>query len=173
MAGRGNLPFFLVITHFKRNLSDKTMEHIPAGPVFHKPMSIIAAKNILYATLFLGVINWVIGQWGMDGRPNAPVAGAVVLILTLVVVFLLIRQIGLGRKWARMVLLILFVAGLLMSPWTLPVLFKTNFLVGVLSVLQALLQLVALIFLFSRSSSQWFERVQSNAHNEPAQAHKH
>ena len=143
------------------------MEHLPSSPLFHKPMSIIAAKNILYATLFLGVINWAISQWATDIHPNAPFPAVIVLILTLLVVFTLIRQIGFGRKWARVVLLVLIVAGLLAFPWTLPVLFKANFLVGVLSVFQALLQLVALVFLFSPASTQWFNRVHLAVQNEP------
>ena len=143
------------------------MEHLPSSPLFHKPMSIIAAKNILYATLFLGVINWAISQWATDIHPIAPFTAVIVLILTLLVVFTLIKQIGFGRKWARVVLLVLIVAGLLAFPWTLPVLFKANFLVGVLSVFQALLQLVALVFLFSPASTQWFNRVHSAVQNEP------
>jgi len=149
------------------------MEHLPASPLFHKPMSIVAAKNILYATLFLGIINWAISQWATDEHPNAPVASVIVLILTFLVVFALIKQIGHGRKWARVVLLVLFVAGLLAFPWTLPILFKANFLVGVLSVFQALLQLVALVFLFSRTSTQWFDRVHSTVQNEAVPAPKH
>lgn len=143
------------------------MEHLPSSPLFHKPMSIIAAKNILYASLFLGIINWVISQWATDIHTSAPFAAVIVLILTLLVVFTLIKQIGFGRKWARVVFLVLFVAGLLAFPWTLPVLFKANFLVGVLSVFQALLQLVALVFLFSPASTQWFNRVHSAVQNEP------
>lgn len=130
-------------------------------------MSIIAAKNIMYATLFLGVINWVISQLAADIHPNAPIPAVIVLILTLLVVFTLIKQIGFGRKWARVVLLVLIVAGLLAFPLTLPVLFRANFLVGVLSVLQGLLQLVALVFLFSPSSTQWFNRVHLAVQNEP------
>ena len=149
------------------------MEHLPANPLFHKPMSIIASKNILYATLFLGVINWALSQWATDIHPNSPIAGVVVLLLTLLVVFALIKQIGFGRKWARVVLLVLFVAGLAASPWTLPILFRANILVGVLSIFQTLLQLVALIFLFSQSSTLWFDRVHTAVQDEPIATPKH
>ena len=134
---------------------------LPANPLFNKPKSIIAAKNILYATMFLGIINWTITQWMTDLHSSAPVEGVIILIVTLLVIFILIKQIGFGRKWARIVLLVLFIAGLLIFPWTLSVLFKANLLIGIISLLQALMEIVALVFLFSKESTQWFNRVRA------------
>jgi hypothetical protein len=136
---------------------------LPEGPLFHKPSSIIAAMTLLYATLFLGVINWAIGEWGTAVHPASPGEGVVVLLITLVIIFGLIKMIGLGKKWARVVLLVLFVLGVLAYPWTLGPIFKSNLLVGVLSVFQALLQAVALVFLFSQASTQWFNKVHSES----------
>jgi len=145
---------------------------LPESPLFHKPKSIIAAMNILYATLFLGIINWAIGQWTMNLPTGADVQRVITLIITLVIVFALIKQVGLGRKWARVVLLILFIAGLVFYLWAFPTLYKANLLVAVISLLQAVLQLVALIFLFSKDSTQWFNRVHATAENEPAPSPK-
>jgi hypothetical protein len=64
------------------------------------------------------------------------------------------------------VLLVLFVLGILPFFWMLGALFKSNLLVGVLSVFQALLQAVALVFLFSQASTQWFNHVHSFTQNE-------
>jgi hypothetical protein len=139
---------------------------IPPGPLFHKPSSIVAAMNILYATLFLGVINWAVGQWGTTVHPVSLTGGVVILLVTLALVFGLIKMIGQGKKWARVVLLVLFVLGLLVFPWTLGPLFKSNLLLGVLSVFQALLEIVALVYLFSPASTQWFNHVHSFAENE-------
>jgi hypothetical protein len=139
---------------------------IPPGPLFHKPSSIIAATNILYATLFLGAINWAVGQWGAAVHPASSAEGVAILLVTLVLIFWLIKMIGQGKKWARVVLLVLFVLGILVYPWTLMALFKSNLLLGVLSVFQAVLQVVALIFLFSPASTQWFNHVHSFAENE-------
>jgi hypothetical protein len=140
---------------------------IPQGPLFHKPKSILAARNMLYATLFLGVINWAIAQWGTDLNNYSPVLGAVTLVTTLVVLLILIKQIALGRKWARVALLVLFVAGMLVYSWTLAALFKTNLLVGVLIIFQAALQVAALVFLFSKESTHWFNRVYSTEKDQP------
>ncbi len=141
---------------------------LPADPLVHKPKSIVAARNILYATLFLGVINWAIAQWTTDLYRGTPVKAIVTLIITLLILFLLIKQVGLGRKWARVVLLVLFIAGILIFPWTLPGLFQANLLVGVISLLQAIMDIVALVYLFSKESTLWFNRVHITAQDEPA-----
>jgi cellulose synthase/poly-beta-1,6-N-acetylglucosamine synthase-like glycosyltransferase len=75
-------------------------------------------------------------------------------------------MIGQGKKWARVVLLVLFVLGILVYPLTLMAIFKSNLLLGVLSVFQALLQIVALVYLFSPASTQWFNHVHSFVENE-------
>ena len=139
---------------------------LPEGPLFHKPSSIIAAINILYASLFLCVINWVIGQWGTGVHTALTVQAVLGLLVTMVIIFGLIKMIGLGKKWARVVLLVLFVLGMLVFPWTLGPLFKSNLLVGVLSAFQAVLQVVALVFLFSPASTQWFNHVHSFTENQ-------
>ena len=139
---------------------------LPEGPLFHKPSSIIAVINILYATLFLGIINWAIGRWGTNPPPSSPIEEAVVSLITLGIIFSLIKLIGLGKKWARVVLLVLFVLGILIFPAALGPIFKFNLLVGVLTIFNALLQGVALVFLFSKASTQWFNHVHSFTENE-------
>jgi hypothetical protein len=147
-------------------LYSKINPMLPEGPLFHKPSSIIAAINILYATLFLAVVNWAISQWSTDVHPTSTAETVIILLVTLGLIFSLIKMIGLGKKWARVVLLVLFVLGILPFFWMLGALFKSNLLVGVLSVFQALLQAVALVFLFSQASTQWFNHVHSFTQNE-------
>jgi hypothetical protein len=136
------------------------MEHLPPSPLFHKPASIVAAKNILYADLFLGILTWAIGRWTTTMYAVAPVESIVILLVTVGIMFGLIKCIGLGRKWARVVLLVLFLLGLVAYPWTFAGLLKASMLVVVLSLLQAILQAVALYYLFSLPSTEWFNRVQ-------------
>jgi len=139
---------------------------LPEGPLFHKPSSIIAAMNILYASLFLCVINWAIGQWGTDVHTAPTVQAVAGMLITLGIIFSLIKMIGLGKKWARVVLLVLFVLDLLLFLWLGGPIFKINLLVGVLTGFQSLLQAVALVFLFSQASTQWFNHVHSFTQNE-------
>lgn len=149
------------------------MEHLPPSPLFHKPASIVAAKNILYAGLFLGILNWALGWWTTTIYDSAPAQSILILVVTVGITFVLIKCIGLGRKWARVVLLVLFLLGVVAYPWTFVALLKASIVMAVLSLLMTSLQLIALYFLFSRASTQWFDRVREKARDEPAIRHLH
>jgi hypothetical protein len=148
------------------------MEHLPPSPLFHKPASIVAAKNILYANLFLGILTWAIGRWTTTIYALAPIESIVILLVTVGIIFGLIKCIGLGIKWARVVLLVLFLLGLVAYPWTIVGMFKASMLIAVLTLLQTILEAVALYYLFSHSSTEWFNKVQEKAHEEPAAGFK-
>ncbi len=144
------------------------MEHVPPTPLFHKPASIVAAKNILYAGLFLSILTWAIGRWTTTLYASMPVESAVILVMLVGITFALIKCIGFGMKWARVVLLVLFLLGLAVLPWTFVALLNASMVVAVLSLLQTILQIIALYYLFSRTSTLWFDRVKEKAQNEPA-----
>jgi hypothetical protein len=144
------------------------MEHVPPTPLFHKPASIVAAKNILYAGLFLSILSWAIGRWTTTLYASMPVESVVILVVLVGVSFALIKCIGFGMKWARVVLLVLFLLGLAVLPWTFVALLNASMVVAVLSLLQTILQIIALYYLFSRTSTLWFDRVKEKAQNEPA-----
>ncbi len=144
------------------------MEHVPPTPLFHKPASIVAAKNILYAALFLSILTWAIGRWTTALYASTPVESVVILVVLVGISFALIKCIGFGMKWARVVLLVLFLLGLAVLPWTVVALLNASMVVAVLSLLQTILQIIALYYLFSRTSTLWFDRVKEKAQNEPA-----
>lgn len=145
---------------------------LPPGPLFHKPKSVIAAINIMYASLFLGVINWGISQFSTVQTSGSRVEAIIVLILTISVVFYLIKQIGAGKKWARVVLVVLFLLGLAGYCWVGPEMFRINLLVAVVGLLETILQLIALIYLFSKDSTTWFNHVGSFKRDEMVPASK-
>jgi hypothetical protein len=144
------------------------MEHVPPSPLFHKPASIVAAKNILYATLFLSILTWALCRWTTTMYASTPVESVVILVVLVGITFAVIKCIGFGMKWARVVLLVLFLAGLAVLPWTFVAMLNASMVVAVLSLLQTILQILALYYLFSRTSTQWFDRVKEKAQNEPA-----
>jgi hypothetical protein len=129
---------------------------IPAGPLFHKPKSIIAARNILYTTLFLEALVFTLLQVirTMPGDPDIRVLFSDGLLLVLL--YVAIRYIGFGKKWARILFLVLFILNILASKLFIPFLFKTNLPLGFLFILQMLLQILALVYLYSKSSNDWF-----------------
>src|ERR1700733_5042425 len=132
---------------------------IPTDPLFHKPQSIIAAKNILYATIFLGILILILCEMTTDFRFYSNRQEWVISLIILGIIGVLTRQIGLGRKWARTLFLIAFLVLALVIPYALLPLFRASFLIEVLFIFYALLQILALIFLFSQKSTDWFNRV--------------
>jgi hypothetical protein len=144
------------------------MEHVPPGPLFHKPASIVAAKNILYAGLFLSILIWALARLTTTMYASTPVESVVILVVIVGITFALIKCIGLGMKWARVVLLVLFLLGLAILPWTFVALLNASMVVAVLILLQTILQIIALYYLFSRASTQWFNRVREKSRDEPS-----
>jgi hypothetical protein len=139
----------------------------PTDPIFHKPKSIIAAKNILYASIFLGIIISVISEMTIhadsypSGQGYSSTQGLIINLVTIILLFVLARLIGLGRKWARTVYLLLFILGIALFPFGAIAIFKMNILVGILDSLQIILQAMALKFLFSKESTHRFLSVSS------------
>jgi hypothetical protein len=134
---------------------------IPAGPLFHKPKSIIAARNILYASLFLTILGFFLGQFALNlpGNPNLKVIisnGSLIVLL-----YIAIRYIGFGKKWARTMFLVIFIMNVVASPIYAPFIFKADLALGFLFILQMLLQILALVYLYSKSSNEWFNSFDS------------
>ena len=134
---------------------------IPAGPLFHKPKSIIAARNILYTALFLEALVFILQQVIRDTPAHTDNRVIFSNGILLVLLFVAIRYIGFGKKWARILFLVLFVMIVLASEIFVPFLFKTNLALGFLFILQMLLQVLALVFLYSKSSNEWFNSFDS------------
>jgi hypothetical protein len=133
----------------------------PSDPIFHKPKSIVAAKNIMYASIFLGIIISVISEMAMHVDGYSTTQGLVINLVTIILLFVLARMIGLGRKWARTAFLVLFVLSIALFPFGAIAIFKMNILIGILDSLQIILQAMALKFLFSKESTHWFLSVSS------------
>ena len=74
----------------------------------------------------------------------------------LLLLFIAIRFIGFGKKWARNLFLFVFIFLVAASPNYLPFIFKVSLALGFLFVLQMLLQILALVYLYSKSSNEWF-----------------
>ena len=145
------------------------MENLPPNPLFHKPLSIVAAKNILYAVLFMEIITWAISRMRPVAYAAPTAQNILTLIVTVALMFALIKCVTMGMKWARIVLLVLFLLGLIAYGWAFSVLWQTSILIAILDLLQTILGAVALGFLFTRDSTLWFDRVREKAQDEPHQ----
>ena len=129
---------------------------IPAGPLFHKPKSILAARNILYASLFLGVLGLLIREFSTVLPDPSPIRMLIFNLVTLLLLFIAIRYIGFGKKWARTLFLILFIVSAGASRIFVPFIFSASLVLTFLFILQILLQLLALRYLYSKTSNEWF-----------------
>lgn len=138
-----------------------------SSPLFHKPLSIIAVKNLLYVVIFLDVITWAIWRWWSQPYAVQNANTLVILVVTTAILYGSIKCVTTGMKWARVVLLVLLLLELIAYIWFCRVLWQTVILVAVLILLQIILQIVALCFLFTRESTVWFDRIREKAENEP------
>jgi hypothetical protein len=127
------------------------------NPIFHKPKSFIAAKNLLYASLFLTLINVIIHNLKLNIRFNFLVLGWCVATVGFILMIIFIKQMGLCKKWARTVLTVWFAIGfisVLISFFT-P---RANMSIPEITIwaLKMVLQVIAVIFLYGKECENWF-----------------
>jgi hypothetical protein len=129
---------------------------IPAGPLFHKPKSVIAARNILYATLFLSLVSYILLHFVLQPSGHLNIRAAISSGVLLILLYIAIHSIGFGKKWALYLFVVLFIINIGASWIYAPFLFRTSPVLGFLFVLEMLLQILALVYLFSKASTEWF-----------------
>lgn len=132
------------------------MENPNPNPLFHKPPGIIAAKNILYTVMFLVVAIWTID------RLNYGIATAqsiITVLIVLALLFVLTKCSTLGLKWARSILLLVFLVWVILYILGCREMWNTRIVVAVLTLLELILEALAIGFLFNQESTIWFNRV--------------
>ncbi|MGI8950782.1 MAG: hypothetical protein ACR2FN_04255 [Chitinophagaceae bacterium] len=128
----------------------------PAGPLFHKPKSFIAAKNLLYASICVGILAALLNYFTVDAANNGGVLALMLTAAGYVILFFIIKQMSLCKKWARTTLLILFILVTILYIGAFKLELHMSMLEGALIVIQACLQIIALIFLYTKESNNWF-----------------
>jgi hypothetical protein len=122
-----------------------------------RPGSVGTAVTVLWVSLGVGIAKVALDFANL--RAMAPMGFTLfVLVATFAVLILLVLKIAAGRNWARIVFLVLFIVG---TVPTLPVVrdeLERAPLVGALSILQILLQIWALVLLFTKPGSAWFRK---------------
>ena len=120
-----------------------------------RPAIVSKAVKLLYATLGIGVLYAVLKFQAL--AQHMPV---LYILFVWAVVFgamgFLIHEIGARQNWARVVSLIVFIAGL---PFAIPPLLHSLIVApvyGLLGLLQILGLVIALVMLFLGASNEWF-----------------
>jgi len=129
----------------------------PPGPSFYKPRTIIAAKNLSYAALFMGVLAVIIQDATLGIAGNGGMAALILTGLGFLALIFLVRVMSQCVKWARTALVVLYVAMIFAitdSFFSHPV--QTAVIEEAVLAIQGILLLAALVFLFTPRSNLWF-----------------
>jgi hypothetical protein len=135
---------------------------IPAGPLFHKPQSFISAKNLLYTRISVGVYIILLHKLILGNSDNGMNTGLGLITAEYIIMFFMVKQMSLCKKWARTIVLIICVLVAASYIFIFKIESKVSMAEVALFVLQAAFQLVALIFLYTIESNTWFNSRTNN-----------
>ena len=123
-----------------------------------RPSKANTAIILLYVAWGLGALRALLGAPGISHLPTPDQAGAAVAIVVVILAIMLffIFMISKGRNWARITFLVLFIIGTVMM--VVGLVSGAPFgAAALMDVVQVLIQLVALVMLFSGESNAWFQ----------------
>ncbi len=128
------------------------------------PKNVLLFERLMYGSLLIGILNIILDGPRRLASPEVQAAGGAPFLygvgfITLAVLVLLIWLIARRRKnWARWLFTVLFLIGLWPAYQNFIQLLEGNPPVAYLCVVQLLLQLAALYFVFTGDASSWFEK---------------
>lgn len=132
-----------------------------------RPNKVSIAITLLWITIAIGVIRSIMEFSNLLEVAIARGFGPKFVIFTtffaLAIVAFLIFMIGMGKNWARITFLVLFIVGIPFTVLPLSKSLLTNLFSGVLGIGQIILQIIALIFLFQKPSSDWFKSMKKRS----------
>jgi hypothetical protein len=125
------------------------------------PSNVARFEQLMYLSLAIGLINATL-TWDHNVAQASKLGGAYfVLFIQMFVISFIVLFIWLVarryKNWARWVLLVLFVLGM---PGTVGVVrqwFRLEPVVGVLNLVQILIQVIALVYVFTGNARDWFK----------------
>ena len=125
-----------------------------------RPDKVSTAIILLWIVIAAGVISSIFNFSSSLEIANASGFGLGWLIFTLYFTYLLLAffiwKIGQGRNWARITYLVLFILGVPMTIYSY-LISAISTLSIILGIAGAIVQIIALIFLFQKQSSDWFK----------------
>ena len=121
------------------------------------PKKVKQSAYMVYASLGVGLIKSGLYETLTTQKILSDSTSLTVGIVTILLIGLLGYMIGQGKNWARITLLILFVIGMIGYPFIVLTEFRANSIIGIVSVIQMLIQLYVLIILFSGKTNDWFK----------------
>lgn len=125
-----------------------------------RPEKVAIAVKLFYITLGIGVLRSIM-EASIHAQMASPAFVMFVAFFVLGIMWLFIYMIGKGRNWARITLLVLFIVGIPFSVLTLLQSLAANPISGLLGIGQTVIQIIALVFLFQKPSSDWFREMKA------------
>jgi tryptophan-rich sensory protein len=125
-----------------------------------RPEKVGVAVKLLYLTLGIGVLRSFM-EAPMHAKMTSPAFVVFVASFVLGIMWFFIYMIGRGRNWARITFLVLFIIGIPFSVQPLLQSLSANPISGLLGIGQLFIQIVALVFLFQKTSSDWFRETKA------------
>ena len=110
---------------------------------------------MVWASLAIGVVSLLL-QPGLE-KPEAW-SGWIIPAAAFAFVILLTVSISAGHNWARILFLVFFLIGTVPYAAALREVFALSAIYGALSLLQCLLQLGAMVLVFTSPGSTWFRK---------------
>jgi hypothetical protein len=122
-----------------------------------KPSQINTSVNLLWASLAIGFVKSIMDMQHL-GSQASPAFTNFILISVFAVMALLIVFISKGKNWARITFLVLFILGSLPSIPLVLGEFTRSPVLGAFSLVQIVLQVIALYIVFTKPGAVWFKK---------------
>lgn len=130
--------------------------------IMKRPDTVSNAIILLYVSLILSLvicISQFIFKFPRSTQIVPPIVAVFTAVFTLGMMWFFIYNIEKGRNWARIIFLIIFIAGILFSVSSFLQMLKYNPIFILTGIIHTILQATALALLFQKSSSEWFKKI--------------
>ena len=120
-----------------------------------RPREVVRAVQFLFAAIMIGLITAILNL--AQRISGAPMIFALLIVIGFFgLCYVLIRTISAGRNWARIVLLVLVLINLPFAVLSDIAALRQSILLGTLSIIIIILQLIGTYLLFTKNSNLWF-----------------
>lgn len=133
-----------------------------------KPQAVTTAVRLFYASAALSLIFLFLRSLSAQPAGSAaasPPVGAVIAstlvgaVIGFGILYLLLKQLEKGKNWVRILFAVFVVLGVLGAVLTMGATFTASPLAGILTLVQLVVQAVAVYLLFTPAASAWFKSV--------------
>ena len=122
------------------------------------PKKIKQAVNLVYLSLAIGLVKSILYETMTSQKMLSDPKALSIGVFVIVIIGFFGYKIGQGKNWARITLLVLFILGMIWYPFIVLSEFGISPMIGIISIVQMLIQLYVLIILFNKESKEWFSR---------------